>query len=286
MFDRAAMAKRDVLGSRHIPYIRHIDAETVALAGGELLSIIEVEGLSFEAVDMDEINSHDRELNGLWLNLADDNVMLWSLTIRRRVSEYPHGTFASSFAQALDDRYRERLNRAELYRNRLFLAVLRAPTQQTGAGWLPAFLPAVLGGRVGGGDTASIADEELLVRHKETVLGVASGLTRVGARVLGLVEHDGLMCSEISAVLHWLAGGRMDHVPLTTGPIWSAIYQDRLVFGGDTVEIRYPSGTRYAGIYGLKEYPSTCSPTMMDELLTVPFEMTAVQSWQIGRAHV
>ncbi len=281
MFDREALAKRDVLGSRHIPYFRHIDGETTALAGGELLSIIELEGLPFEAVDMDDINAHDRGLNALWLNLADDAVMLWSLTIRRRVSEYPQGAFTSPFAQRLDDRYRERLNRTELYRNRLFLAVLRASDSGPGSNWLAS----LMGRMAGGGSVASAAGEVLLIKHKETVQGVASGLSRVGARVLGLVEHDGVMCSEIAAVLHWLVGGRMEYVPLTTGPVWSAVYQDRLVFGGDTVEIRHPERTRYAGVYGLKEYPSACSPTMMDELLTVPFEMTAVQSWRfVGKS--
>jgi type IV secretory pathway VirB4 component len=37
-----ALSKREVLGAEHIPYMRHIDEHTVALANGELLSMIEV----------------------------------------------------------------------------------------------------------------------------------------------------------------------------------------------------------------------------------------------------
>ena len=124
MFKQARAAGRGVLGSQHIPYVSFADEETVVLAGGELLSILEIEGLPFETADMDDINAHDRMINALMLNTADEHVMLWSMIIRRRVSEYPEGQFDHTFAQRLDDRYRHRLNRTELFR--------------TGCSWRPS----------------------------------------------------------------------------------------------------------------------------------------------------
>ena len=276
MFKRSKLLKREVLGAQHIPYLRYADGETVVLAGGELLSIIEIEGLPFECSDMDDVNAHDRALNALWLNVADENVMFWSMTIRRRVAEYPEGHFQSTFAQALDDRYRQKLNRTELFRNRLFLAILRAPFGSAG-------------GRLGAKVKAKVGpialDDDFLAKHKDKVLAVKAGLASVGARTLGIYQRDGLWWSEISTVLHWMLGGRMAQVPLTVGPVWSAIHQDRIIFGGDTLEVRYPHETRYGAVFGLKEYPSVCRPTMMNELLTVPFEVTVVQSWRFtGKA--
>jgi type IV secretion system protein VirB4 len=265
-----------VLGDQHIPYMRHEDEQTVVLKSGEVMSILEIEGLPFETADMDDINAHDRSLNALLLNVADENVMLWSLTIRRRVSEYPEGQFGSTFAQALDDRYRERLNKTDLFRNRMFLAILRAPFSGAGG---------KLGKKLKSKVATASVDVDFLAKHKDKVLAIKSGLQSVGARELGLYEHNGVWWSEIATVLHWMLGGRMPAVPLTTGPVWSAIYQDRVLFGGDTFEVRYPHETRYGAIFGLKDYPSTCRPTMMDELLTVPCEVTSVQSWQfVGKA--
>ena len=69
-------------------------------------------------------------------------------------------------------------------------------------------------------------------------------------------------------------------VPLTMGPVWSAAYQDRIVFGRESFEVRHPDRTDYGAIFGLKEYPSVTRPTMLDGLLTAPMELMAVQSWR------
>ena len=266
MFERAAKAKADVLGSLHVPYVRHLDPETVVLAGGELLTIVEVDGLSFEAVDMDDINAHDRLLNALWLNIADDQTLIWSILLRRRVTDYPETQFDNAFVAKLDQRYRERLSRTELYSNRLFVAVLRAPAPNK---------PGLFGNVV----QVAEDDAEFIAKHKDKVLGITTSLASVRARVLSLFEQDGVWFSEPATLLHWLVGGRMDRVPLVSGGLWSAVLQDRLVFKGETVEIWHPERTAYAAIFGLKEYPSTCTPTMLDQLLTAPFELTVVQSW-------
>jgi type IV secretion system protein VirB4 len=263
------LSKREVLGSAHIPYVRHIDPQTIALKDGALLSMIEVGGLPHECAGMSDINAHHRMLNGTWLNLADERVALWSILIRRRVQTYERHSFDNRFVAGLDARYGERMNGMALYRNRLFLAVLRLPSAD------PLSKGAALFGKA---SAPSISDDDLDL-HKDKVLGVSAGLASIGTRTLGFIEHNGLVYSEIATVLHWMLGGRQDAVPLTMGPIWSAAYQDRLVFGRETLEIRHPERTEYAGIFGIKEYPSTTRPTMTDELLTAPMELMAVHSF-------
>jgi type IV secretion system protein VirB4 len=82
-----------------------------------------------------------------------------------------------------------------------------------------------------------------------------------------------------------VGGGRLPAVPLTMGPVWSAAYQDRVVFGRESFEVRHPDRTDYGAIFGLKEYPSVTRPTMLNGLLTAPMELMAVQSWRfVGKA--
>lgn len=263
------LAKREVLGGEHIPYVRHVDAHTIALTNGELMSLIEVGGLPHECAGMSDINAHHRMLNGLWLNLADERVGLSSVLIRRRVQEYQRADFGNEFAARLDARYGDRMNGMSLYRNRLFLAVLRLA---------PADPVSRTAGRLRKSSVPVISEDDL-ARHKDKVLGLTAGLAGIGPRMLGLVQRNGLIWSEITTVLHWMLGGRQPAVPLTMGPVWSAAYQDRLVFGRETIEIRHPERTEYAGIFGIKEYPSTTRPTLTDELLTAPMELMAVHSF-------
>ena len=92
-------------------------------------------------------------------------------------------------------------------------------TRQTAAAWFGKLARAAKASRE--------ADAEDIKKLHDTVLSITAGLEPVGARVLGLHEHGGVVYSEPSVVLHWLVGGRQERVPLTQGPIWSAIYQDR-----------------------------------------------------------
>jgi type IV secretion system protein VirB4 len=159
-----AIAKREILGGEHIPYVRHVDAQTIALANGELLSMIEIGGLSHECAGMSDINAHHRMLNGLWLNLADERVGLWSVLIRRRVLEYERAGFGNAFAAQLDVRYGDRMNGMALYRNRLFLAVLRMT---------PADPVSRTAGRLRRSSVSIISDDDLK-QHKDKVLSLAS----------------------------------------------------------------------------------------------------------------
>ncbi len=115
------LAARERPGENYIPYRRHLDETTVVLEGRGLLSVIELDGMAFQTADTVDINGHHFAWNTLLRNAADDSVMLWSVTLRRRSAQYPDGTFPNAFAQGLDDRYRERMNGAHLFRNRLCL---------------------------------------------------------------------------------------------------------------------------------------------------------------------
>jgi len=106
------------------------------------------------------------------------------------------------------------------------------------------------------------------------------GLGRYGARLLGLRSEDGLVFSEPCEVLHRFAGGRREKIALTDGPIHSAIYSDRVVIGRETAEVRYEAETRYAGMFGFKEYPATTRPGMLDAILSAPFECVLTQSFK------
>lgn len=97
--------------------------------------------------------------------------------------------------------------------------------------------------------------------------------------MLSVYERDGLVYSQLSEVLHQLVGGRREPVPLTEGPVSSAIYSDRVIIGRETVEIRHEAESRYAGILSFKEYPARTRIGMLDGVLSSPFEFILTQSF-------
>ncbi|MBA8862732.1 type IV secretion system protein VirB4 [Ochrobactrum anthropi] len=266
--------KRETAPETYIPYVRHIDEKTIALSSCALLNIVAVEGISFETADTDELNAFHRQLNTLYRNIADERLSLWTHIIRRRETDYPEGDFQNDFCRQLDAKYRDKMVKQDLYRNDLYISLVWNPAQ--GA----ADKAAALVSRLKKSRRAETeVDTEALKKLNDATTDLVAGLARFGARCLELYEHDGLMFSEPSEMLHQLVGGRRERVPLTDGRISSAIYSDRVIIGRETIEIRHEAHSRLAAMFGFKEYPARTRPGMLNGLLTAPFELILSQSF-------
>lgn len=275
MADRATLMTRELESQEFIPFGRHADAHTMTVGAQGLMTMLEIEGFAFETAETRDINGLQARLNTLWRNIADPRLALYSLLIRRRVQCYPEGRSDSPFAAALDAKYRTRLANDALFENRLILALVWIPgtdAERTAA--------AVYANLRRAREAQTEADPKALKALDDATRLVLTELAPLGARQLGLSDDKGILTSEISTVLHRLLGGRLSQVPLTRGAIRHAIHTDRIIIGRETLELRDPGATRYAGMLGIKEYPARTSPGMLNELLALPFELTAVQSFR------
>ncbi len=270
----ATLRSRELAPEAFIPYVRHIDEKTIALDSRTLVVMVALEGVSFETADVLDLNALYRDLNTLYRNIADERLAIWSHLVRRRDSDYPDGTFATPFSAALNEKYRERMVREDLFRNDLYLTVLWSPSRD------PADRAAKLLSRLRRAKRLDMeVDEEALKQLQDKVVDVMAGLKRFKPRVLSLYEQDGMLFSEPSEVLHQIVGGRRERVPLTEGRIASAIYSDRVIIGRETIEIRHEAESRFAGILSFKEYPARTRTGMLDGVLTSPFEFILSQSF-------
>ncbi|MGB3387706.1 MAG: VirB4 family type IV secretion system protein [Pseudaminobacter sp.] len=270
----ATVRSRELEPETFIPYVRHVDERVIALDSRALMVVIALEGVSFETADTLDLNALHRDLNTLYRNIADERLALWTHVVRRRDNEYPDGEFSNAFSRTLNDKYRNRMIGEDLFCNDLYLSLVwhpgRAPAER-----VVAFLSKLRKARRRGIEL----DEDALKHLDDTIVDVTAGLKRFGPRILTLQERDGLVFSEPSEVLHQLVGGRREAVPLTEGRVSSAIYSDRVIVGRETVEIRHEGSSRYAGMFGFKEYPARTRPGMFDGLLTAPYELILTQSF-------
>jgi type IV secretion system protein VirB4 len=269
-----SLRSRELGPETFIPYIRHIDEMIVALESRALMSTIALDGVSFETADVLDLNGLHRSLNTLYRNIADERLSLWTHVVRRRDNAYPEGHFSNRFSDGLNAKYRERMVREELFRNDLYLSLVWHPSGD------PLEKAANLLARLRRARrSATEVDENALKLLRDKVADVTAGLKRFEPRQLSLYEHEGILFSEQSEVLHQIVGGRREPIPLTEGRISSAIYSDRVIFGRETVEIRHEADSRYAGMFGFKEYPATTRSGMLDGILTAPFELILTQSF-------
>jgi len=273
---RSRVIQREADAADHIPYLRHITDSIIALRGGQMMAAIELEGVAFETADQGELNDLHTKLNLLWRNVNDERLALWSHIVRIRDIHYPEGSFRSDFARSLDAKYKQRMAGEMLYRNRLFLSLVWAPARRTERiGSLPARLRKA---RKNGVEL----NEKALNDFRVTIPTIVASLHRYEARLLGLYEKNNLIYSEVNEYLNAIGMLSFKRLPLVDGPISDAILLDRPIFGREVIELRGAGSSRFAGMFGVKEYPAVTRPGMLDPLLKAPFEFVLTQSFSMA----
>lgn len=272
--NNAVIRKRELEPETFIPYTRHVNEWVIALDSRCLMTMIALGGVSFETADTLDLNALHRDLNTLYRNIADERLALWTHVIRRRENEYPEGAFRNNFSRELNERYRARMVGLDLFRNDLYLSLVWSPARDAGAR-VGAFLSRLRSVR----RAKQELDHDALKYLSDATVEISAGLKRFEPRILSIQARNGLLFSEPSEVLHQLVGGRREPVPLTEGRVSSAIYSDRVIVARETVEVRHEGSSRFAGMFGFKEYPARSRPGMFDGLLTVPYELTLTQSF-------
>jgi type IV secretion system protein VirB4 len=269
---RTALA-RETDARATLPYARHMTDQVVALDTQALMLSFQLDGASFETADVTDLNDWHARLNGAWRNLADDRLAVWHHLIRREHDGYPDGAFRSAFAADLDTRYRSRLGERKMFVNTLYVTLVLHPgrdaTQRAGA-WLSG-----LRGRTAPADT----EAENLKRLEDAGRDLAQHLGRYAPRALGVYQQNGVWFSEPMALVRLLLSGQADPVPLVRGHLGSAAYAARVIFGREALEIRDVAETRYAGLFGVKEYPATTRPGLWNGLLSARFPLVVSQSF-------
>ena len=80
-------------------------------------------------------------------------------------------------------------------------------------------------------------------------------------------------------MLRLVLTGDSQPMPLVRGHLGAAVYDVRVIFGREALEIRGAAEAKYAGLFGIKEYPATTRPGLWDGLLSAPFAFVASQSF-------
>ncbi len=271
---------REVESGVHLPYLRHVTEHVISLSTRALITTIRLSGVSFETADAADLNDLHAKLNLTLRNIADERLALWTHVIRRRAVDYPDGAFRSDFARELDEAYRARLVSETLYRNDLYLTLVWHPGRD------PAERASLFFSRLGRAQRAGAeVDSHGLKKLDDVTRELMAALDRYRPRPLGLVERHGVVFSETGTFLQQLVACERLPFPLVEGRIGPALYANRLIFGRETIEIRSPGGSRFAGMLAFKDYPATTRPGLLDGLLAAPFELVLAQSFAfLGKA--
>lgn len=263
----------------HLPYSAQLDPRTIRFRDGRLMQIIEFEGINFETLDSEELDYRKSLRDATVKALGSSRFALYQHVVRRQVAPRLEGEFPDEFTARLDRRWRERLDRKALYSNQLFLCVILRPLQ--GRGGKVSLLGRMF-------RSASTSEREAMLsedcaRLDAAVDALEASLSGYGARVLESYEHDGVLYSEPLEFLSMLLDGPARPIALVEGDIGHYLPTRRISFGAQCAELSSDGAlpARFAAVIAIKEYPSSTSVGMLDDIMRLPFEMQIAQSFAI-----
>ncbi len=274
---KADYNKRELSESEFLPYLYHWDRETLITKKKEFMQIIKVDGFSFETADDEDVDMKKMVRNSLLKSMGDGHYALWFHTVRRRQSAYPGGKQPPGFSSYMDQQWRKKHDHKESFVNEHYITVVRKPDTK-GVVAIHHYLQKLY--------EASSKEQKLQgVRDAQKELAdmvgrITATLKDYGARVLTVVERDGLNYSEPMEFLGRLVNcGYAQPMLMTDMDIAHYLPAYRLYFGDRAIEVNGNRKKRYAGMVSIREYAPATAAGLLDSFLQLPFEFIISQSF-------
>lgn len=273
----ARVLRREQSIRTHVPYTAHVGERVVKTRFGDYVQVFHLSGASFETADDEALNDWHERLNILWRNIARENVVLWTHTIRRREVVSLGARPSTGFAAALSAKYQARLAREQLMVNDLFLSVVHRPGASAATGAVAKMLSK---------RSALEAQRELkdsLDACEKLAQTLMASLDRYEPQPLGVYTWQGRAYSQLLEFLALLVNGEWQRVPLPRAPIAETLATTRPLFGFEAIEYRMPTQTRLGAMLGIIEYATPTVVGMLNPLLSTPFPWILTQSFAFLR---
>lgn len=276
-FDRLARGEAQI--SRHINITGHLDDDTLIDKSGKLIKIIKLAGIDFVTRSKVALDVYKNRRN-TFLKSFTASYALYFWTIRSKVTKYPEGEFAQPFAKQVNEKYRSKIEKTEMYYNALYLAIVsKQPEGIIGKG-LDVFRQ--LSHRV----DREAKENYLEQKHKELneiTRKTLSILADYQPEILSVYEKESVKFSQPLQFIGQLINYDAHAIPCVMQDAATLLPRKRLFFNrrSGTVEIRGgDNSARFAAILSIKGYPPITYQGILDSLSTLRIEYVITQSFR------
>lgn len=254
-----------------IPYRTQLTPAIVRLHSGEYCFTFKMAGAAHESADISTINAWHEQFAQLLRNIADTHIAVWTHTVRRKYNTYPEGEPTNAFGVNLNAQYRQRFTQDEKFINELYITILYKPRRLDAKGLFDGLLKKP---RTDAEIREDIGAVEELIRT------VGTSLYNYDPELLKVYEKNGHLFSEQLEFYAYLIDGEHHPFPVPRADISDVFGITRPIFGaGGLIALKGPIKTQMAAAITIREYPRPTAPGLLNELLTMPFELVLSQSF-------
>lgn len=113
--------------SQYIPYSSHVTESIISTVNGEYVVTFQIEGRSFDTASKGELKQWVNELEGFVRQIGDEHISIWTHLHHRITQEYQDTNYPSSFAQMLNDNYKNKFINNPTMVNDFYLSIVYNP---------------------------------------------------------------------------------------------------------------------------------------------------------------
>lgn len=257
-----------------IPFVCHYDENTILTKNGELLQVIKITGFHHESIGSELVNLRETVREAITNNIKTNNFALWLHTIRRRQNIAPHGVFPDNFSRKLNDDWNEINDWSNQFVNELYLTVI-IQGYDTSITNLNSLLRSFSVGATKNLHTKALSSS--FSKLSGTVAKITDDLDLYGARLLGMVEKNGVLYSEIMEVFGKIVNLNEEHFPVSVNDISTDLAESKIAFGNQSLEVVGENHKSFATMLSIKEYREV-SIASLDKFMQLPQEFIITQS--------
>jgi type IV secretion system protein VirB4 len=269
----------DVIESDFVPYACLYDPSTIATKDGELLQTIKITGLGYDVQAHGNLRTAIR--TAIKKTIPDDRYAIWLHTLRRKQTSGARTHFPDPFSGKIDEAWRANQPSSICYTNELYVSIVRAgePAELKN---FKLFKQSLLPNR--NRTARSKALDQALKEINRTTAAMLTILNPFGARLLTLVEREGIFYSEQMEFLEKLINLEERPMAVPDRDLSHVLTSGEITFGFNAMEVRSADGVRrFAAILTLKEYKES-TLAGIDKFLEIPCELIVSQCFDFTGA--
>lgn len=261
-----------------IPYVCHLDPNTIITKNGELLQIIRVTGFSSTSVVQEIISLREAVRDSFKKNIKNENFAIWFNTLRRKKDISPRGEFEDDLSKEINQKWEEENNLKSEFVNELYITVIIQGVDSSVRNFnsiIRSFSKS---------STRKFHHEKIKESHKElteVVKNILNDIEEYGGKLIGLKKWKGVLYSQPMRFFGKLINLYEERYPLVANDISNDLASHKIAFGNRELEVIGYNNKNFAVLFSLKEYFEVNTGSL-DRILQLPFEFIITQSFDFS----
>lgn len=244
------------------PYVRYssvVAPGVVMCREGEMIATWRVAGVPFETAGEKMLETASVQVNTLFRQLNKPELAVQIHRVRRHVRDSLSKTHQGIFIDYVNNSYNAAVGEHALMATELYVTLIMRKVSMLGG---------VANNRIRTEREIETELRERLTVFENTTSLLERSLKSYGLNRLGeYTNEDGAVCSHQLSFYNYLLTGFWQPVRVPSCPIWQMLGNAFVYAGNDILELQSTEGRRFAQVVELKDYASSTTSGIFDQLL-------------------